>query len=285
MESKIIAISGATGFIAEHLINAFKEYKTILITREDFKGKSDILFEKIIKADVLINLAGEPIIKRWNKNNKQAIMNSRIDTTTKILKGIQLTGKNIHLLSASAIGIYNDKGIHNEQSCQYSEGFLYEVIENWEMLIRKTRLKNLKWTILRIGIVLAGNGGFYRRVKPIFKIGLGGKIGNGKQWMSFIHIDDLVNAVRFIIEKELDGIFNLTAPNPVTNKEFTQVIARIFKKPAIIPLPIMALKIVFGEGASVIYSGQNVIPERLITEGFKFKYPDIESTLKAISVD
>lgn len=285
MENKCIAITGSTGFIGGHIISEFENFNIIKITREDFSNINDILVKKIEKADVVINLAGASILKRWTPKNMKEIYDSRIVTTGRIVEAINLTGKEIHLLSASAIGIYDEQNRHTEESNQYSEGFIYEVIKNWENIVMKGELKKCKWTIMRIGIVIAKNGGLVKNVKPLFKVGLGGRIGNGKQAMSFIHIYDLLNAIRFIIEKKIGGIVNMTVPNPVTNKQFTRVIARMMRRPALMPVPVLALRLVFGDGASIIHSGQWVIPERLMKEGFEYKFPDIETALRDIIVD
>ncbi len=282
MQKNVIAITGSTGFIASHLMKELKEYEFIKITREDFKREQKELKEKIRDSEAVINLAGAPIIKRWTNRNKKEIFDSRIETTRKIRKAIQKINKPIHLLSGSAIGIYDEKGEHTEASNKYSDGFLYEVIYNWEKEATGENKGILNPTILRIGIVLAKDGGIYRTMRPFFKNSLGGKIGTGKQWMSFIHIVDLVNAIKFIMERNIRGVVNITAPDPVENKKFTQVMAQLMKKPAFLTIPNFALRLIYGEGASVIYTGQKVIPEILIKNGFEYKFPGIEAALMEI---
>ena len=137
-------------------------------------------------------------------------------------------------------------------------------------------------TVIRIGLVISRNGGVIKSLIPVFKAGFGGTLGSGQQMMSFIHIDDLVRAIEFIIREEVDGIVNLTSPGPVSNKEFTRILGKIVKRPVFLKIPVFMLKLVFGKGAEIIISGQKVNPGVLIKKGFTFRYPDIKSTLKSI---
>jgi len=285
MKNKVIAISGSTGFIAGHVIKTLKEYEFIKITRQEFTGDQKGLREKIEKSDMVINLVGAPVLKRWTNRNKKEIFDSRIKTTRIIRKTIDTVNKPIHLLSASAIGIYDGEGVHTETNYRYSEGFLNEVITNWEAEAKEVINNKMQTTIMRIGIVMAKDGGIYKTISPFFNAGFCGKIGTGKQWMSFIHVTDLVNAIKFIIDNNIKGIVNITAPNPVTNERFTMVMAKLLKKQAFMPVPVFVLRMMYGEGASLIYNGQKVIPELLINMGFEFKFPDIESALREIIVE
>jgi hypothetical protein len=284
MNSQIIAIAGYTGFIAGELIKNLKEYNIIKLKRDDFFLKSEQLATKIKDADVVINLTGSPIIKRWTNANKMKIYNSRIKTTSKLVHAISLLGKDIHFINASAIGIYSEHGIHNEESKSYSKGFIYEVVMNWEREAMKLPRSINNVTIVRIGLVLAKEAGLLKKLNPVFKLCLGGKIGSGKQWMSFIHIEDLISSIKFIIQTRMVGIVNLATPNFVTNKEFTGILARLLKLPAFIPIPVLLLKLLYGEGARIIFASHRVLPEKLMNNGFIFKYPDIYSTLKNLTV-
>lgn len=284
MNTKKIAIAGSTGFIAGELKKELIEYEIISLVRNDFNWNSEHLAEKIKTADVIINLAGYPIIKRWTKYNRQKIYDSRIKTTAQLVEAISLLDKNVHFINTSAIGIYSEQGIHNEESRSFSEGFMFRLVMDWEREAMKAKKSINKVSILRIGIVLTKKSGFIKKIYPIFKAGIGGKIGTGEQWMSFIHIYDLVNSIKFIIQKELTGIFNLTAPNWVTNKEFTTVLSGLIKRPAFMNIPVLMLKLLYGKGSEIIYSGNRVLPERLLNQGFIFKYPDINSALNDIIV-
>jgi uncharacterized protein (TIGR01777 family) len=284
MSPKKVAITGSTGYIAGELINALKDYEIVRLKKEDFKLDKQQLSEKIADVNVIINLAGYPIIKRWTKSNKKKIYESRINTTSKLVGAISLINKKIHLINASAIGIYSEEGMHMENSNSFSGGFIFRVLMDWEKEAMKAASPMIKITIIRIGIVLSKRSFIIKKIMPLFKLGAGSKIGNGRQWMSFIHIYDLINSVKFIIEKELEGIVNLTAPNSTTNIEFTKKFAGIMHKPAFMTVPVFILKILYGKGAKIIFSGQSVFPQKLLNQGFKFKYPDINSALEEIIV-
>jgi len=280
---KRIAITGSTGFIAGRIISQLEGYSFILLKRRDFSDDATALSEKLRDADIVINLAGAPIIKRWTARNMEEIYNSRILTTRKLVKAMELVDKDIHLISASAIGIYDSINIHNESSRKLSAGFAKDLLEDWEAEAGRAKtITNSRVSIIRIGLVISRHGGIMKRLKPLFKMGLGGTIGTGQQFMSFIHIDDMMNAIEFIIEKKLEGIINLTAPEPVNNKEFTKSLGKILRMPAFLKVPVFMLKLAFGKGAETIISGQLVAPGVLMAEGFTFIYPDINSTLKNI---
>ena len=279
---KKMAITGSTGFIAESIISTLKGYSFILIKREDFKGDVRNLYDKIKDADVIVNLAGAPIIKRWTGKNKEDIYNSRIKTTRKLVRAIDMMNKRIHLVSASAIGIYDDKNTHDETSTNFAEGFVRDLLLDWEFEAKRNQQDRSHLTIVRIGLVMSGRGGIIKILMPVFKMGIGGSIGNGRQYMSFIHMDDLVRAIDFILEKEINGVVNLTAPEPVTNKEFTRSFGKILRKPAFLKVPVFMLKLMFGKGAGMILASQHVTPAVLLNNGFEFRYPNIESTLKNI---
>lgn len=155
-----------------------------------------------------------------------------------------------------------------------------KLVDAISLLNKKIHLINTS----AIGIVLSKKSVMIKKLVPFFKFGAGGKIGNGKQWMSFIHIYDLVHSIRFIIEKELEGIVNITAPNNTTNIEFTKEIASLMHKPAFLTVPVFMLKLLYGKGAKIIYSGHRVFPEKLLNQGYKFKFPDINSALEEIVV-
>lgn len=284
MSHKKIAITGSTGYLAGELMKELKDCEIIKLVREDFHLDSKHLADKISTADVIINLAGYPIIKRWTKSNKSKIYESRIITTSKLVNAISLLKKKIHLINASAIGIYSEKGIHTENSNSFSDGFIQGLLSDWEQEALKAGNTFVKITILRIGIVLSRQSVIIEKLMPFFKIGAGGRIGNGRQWMSFIHIHDLINSIRFIIDNEIEGVVNITAPNNTTNKEFTDTIASLMHKKAFLTVPVLILKLIYGKGAKIIYSGNRVLPEKLLNQGFKFKYPDINSALEEIVV-
>ncbi len=282
-----IAISGSTGFVGSHLIELlrYEGHEVVPLVREDFQKDEVSLSERISGADGIIHLAGAPIIKRWNEKHKKLIYHSRIDTTRLLVKAVKnLKQKPNFFITTSATGIYKDDHDfeHTEDDYKYGDDFLAKVTKDWEAeayLIKPfSRL-----VIFRLGIVLGKNGGALKTMLPIFKLGIGGKIGTGQQGFSWIHLKDLIKAYHFAVDnKEVEGIYNLTAPQPVTNEEFTKALGKAIKRPVAIPVPEFALRLLYGEGAKTLTSGQFVRPRRLISQSFKFDYPTIEGALRDI---
>jgi uncharacterized protein (TIGR01777 family) len=230
--------------------------------------------------DVILNLAGAPVVSRWNDKNKQIIYNSRILTTRKLVAAIQLMQNPPSVLvSASAIGIYQSPGEHTEASRSFDNGFLGKVCTDWEAEAGKA---SCRLVILRTGIVLGQEGGALPKMLLPFKLGLGGPIASGKQGFSWIHVSDVIRAVDFLINhKELSGVFNLTAPEPVNNLNFSKALASVLHRPALINTPAFVLRLLYGEGADALTQGQFVYPERLIKSGFTFQYPELASALSS----
>jgi uncharacterized protein (TIGR01777 family) len=267
-----IATTGASGFIGSQLKNYFPNF--VVIDRNDTEK---IILEKIKDVDIVFNLAGATILKRWNKNYKKILFNSRIETTKKLVNAINQSNIK-YFISTSAIGIYPDNTPCDEYCKTLTNDFLGNLAKTWEKEAKKS---NKPTTIIRLGVVL-GNGGALKEMLLPFKLGLGGIIGNGDMKMSWIDIEDLMRIYKFIIDKQLTGIVNATSPNPVTNKEFTKTFAKILNRPAILKIPKFLLYLKYGEGASVLTSSKEVYPKRLLENGFEFKYPFIENSLKHI---
>lgn len=275
-----IAITGANGFVGQNLINHFqqKDNKIIKISREHLNEPMKL--ENIInQSDIVINLAGANIIHRWTDSYKKELYNSRIDTTRKIVQAINnVISKPKLLISTSAVGIYDNKQQYNEYNAVFSDDFLSTLCQDWEEEAKKA---NTRVVIFRFGIVLGKNGGALEKMLTPFKLGLGGKIGDGKQAFSFIHINDLKNAFSFAIKKEsLHDAYNLCATIPTTNEELTKVLGEVLHRPTFFTVPEFALKLQFGEGAKVLTDGQSVVPKRLEEEGFEFKFQTIESAIE-----
>ncbi|MEI6823201.1 MAG: TIGR01777 family oxidoreductase [Bacteroidota bacterium] len=272
-----IAISGSTGFIGKRLTAKFieKNIEIISIKRDDLLLSIEDLSKKIEGVDVVINLAGAPIAARWNETYKQLLVSSRIESTKKLVAAINyLKIKPNIFISTSAIGIYDTIHIHTEQSVNYGGNFLSDLCINWEQEALKAQTRT---SIFRLSVVLDKNEGALPKMLLPFKLGLGGKIGNGKQHFSWIAIEDLINAYLFIIEKkDLSGIFNLCSPHPINNIELTKVIGKTLKRPTLFTVPTFILKLLYGEGAGVITEGQAVIPENLLNNGFVFLYDTIQ---------
>jgi uncharacterized protein len=185
-------------------------------------------------------------------------------------------------ICASAIGIYDSEHEHNDDSTWFAGGFLADLVRSWESEAIKASAYT-RTSILRTGLVLGGGGGALKKMYLPFSIGLGGKIGNGRQMMSWIYLEDLAAIYQFIIENpSLSGIYNAVAPEPVTNEHFTEIFGKVLNQPSLLTVPSFALKAIYGEGAQTLVTGQNVKPERLLKEGFVFQYPTIEKALVKI---
>ncbi|MGA1939529.1 TIGR01777 family oxidoreductase [Arcobacter sp. YIC-310] len=278
---KTIAITGSSGFVGTNLKRYFTNlgYEVLPIARGDLSNQQR-LEEIINQSDIVINLAGANIINRWSESYKKLLYSSRIDTTQAIVKAIKkVQNKPIQLISTSAVGIYDNKQTYDENGVHTSD-FLGKLAEDWEEEALKVRSESTKVSIFRFGIVLGKDGGALEKMITPFKLGLGGVIGTGKQAFSFIHIEDLLNAYKFVIENNHEDIFNLTAPNPTTNKGLTLALGKTLKRPTILPVPEFVLNIIFSEGAKVLTDGQSAIPKNLMDLGFEFKYKTIDETIK-----
>ena len=280
---KTIAITGASGFVGTNLSKFFTNlnYKIIPISRDILNDELK-LKSVLDESDVIINLAGANIIGRWTAEYKELLYTSRIDTTKKIVTALnQITDKNKLLISTSAVGIYDNSDTYDENGT-FANDFLSNLCQDWEEEALKAKSENIKVSIFRFGIVLGQGGGAFAKMITPFKLGLGGIIGSGNQAFSFIHIDDLMNAYKFVIENNYEEIFNLTAPKPTTNLQFTRALGCRLKRPTFIPVPEFILKIIFSEGAKILTDGQDVIPKKLLNLGFKFKFNNIQETIKAL---
>ena len=280
---RTIAITGASGFVGTSLNKYFSNlgYKVIPIAREVLNNQEK-LDEIINSSDVIINLAGANIINRWTPAYKELLYTSRIDTTKKIVDALnKIEDKNKLLISTSAVGIYDNRETYDEKG-NYANDFLSNLCQDWEKEAIKAKSKNVKVSIFRFGIVLGKDGGAFSKMITPFRFGLGGIIGSGNQAFSYIHIEDLLNAYKYVIENNLQDTFNLTAPKPTTNLFFTRALGKALRRPTIFPVPEFVLKLIFSEGAKVLTDGQDAIPKRLQDLGFKFKYNNIEETLKSL---
>lgn len=275
---KTIAITGSSGFVGQNLIKFFKNknYEVISIKRDYLKDENKLL-DIISKSDIIINLAGANIINRWTASYKKLLYSSRIDTTKALVKAINNSHTKPKLLiSTSAVGIYDNKNTYDETANTHND-FLANLCKDWENEAKKSAISV---SIFRFGIVLGKNGGALDKMLLPFKLGVGGVIGSGNQAFSFIHIDDLINAYDYVIENQLDGTFNLTAPTPTTNKGLTKALGKYLHRPTIFPVPEFMLKIIFSEGAKVLTDGQSAIPKNLMDNGFKFKFENIEQAIE-----
>jgi uncharacterized protein (TIGR01777 family) len=275
----VIALSGYNGFIGSHIREAFAEHKFILLHRDELYGDLTALSKKIDGADVVINCAGYPVAKRWSKKNRKKIYSSRVEVSKNLVKSINMLHKPpASFINTSAIGIYEEGKEHTESKYTFNNDFLANVVKEWENSADKVR-KDVRLVKIRLGLVLGKEGGALPRLLRLFNIGLGGVIGSGKQVYSFIHIDDVTGALKFIIHREAAGVYNFTAPNPVTNKVFTKTLASKLKRPSLLTVPEFLLRIIMGKASGIVTHGQTVYPKKLLDEGYSFTFATIDQAI------
>lgn len=250
----------------------------------------DSSWEKCLEdAGGVVNLCGEPVVSRWSEKGKERMWNSRVLCTRKLVRGLENVkggvggGRRKVLVSASGVGYYGTSEMSVfDESCGNGEDFLAKLCVDWENAA-KSSSGGVRSVVLRFGVVLGKGGGAISRMLPIFKLGFGGPILPGSQWVSFIHVDDLVGLIRMACEDDkMEGVFNATAPNPITMNVFSESMAKQVKRPNLVPVPAFAMQLLFGQGAQVVTEGQKVIPKRALDAGYKFKYPKIDQALKSI---
>ncbi|MCE1197779.1 MAG: TIGR01777 family oxidoreductase [Marinilabiliales bacterium] len=283
-----IILSGGTGFLGRKLNSHLTSlgHQIVVIRRSDWEAGTDRISKLINSCEVVINLAGSPVIKRWSTQNKREMRERRIkpiETLVECLLKLPLQARPKCFISASAIGIYNHVGRHTEYSTDYDRTFLSELCQEWEKALDPLLESDIRVCIARIGIVLGKGGGMMDKVLPLFRFGLGGVMASGDQPFSFIHVEDFCRAIAHLSERtDCHGIFNMVSPHPVDNRYFTKVLANVCKRPAWLPVPALALKLIYGQAAVSMIEGQSVLPERLMATGFLFRYPDLESALGEI---
>lgn len=290
-----VAISGASGLIGSALTQSLQQdgHEVLAITR-DAKGKANAVEWAAIQPgnapaeleglDAVVHLAGEPIAQLWTKSTKEAITQSRVELTRRLsetLAGLERPPK--VFLSGSAIGYYGDQGdTVLEESAPAGELFVSAVGKAWEESTKVAESAGLRTAHLRTGIVLSTRGGALKAMLPAFKFGVAGRLGDGQQWMSWIHLEDMVGAIRHCIDTpEVHGAVNMVAPNPETNAEYTKKLAGVLKRPAILPAPAFVLKALLDDLATnLLLASTRVTPKKLQESGFTFQYPELTEALK-----
>jgi len=278
-----VAIAGYSGLIGSALVRTLeeKEVRVVRITRNHLYGEASSLTDLIGGCEVVINLAGAPLIKRWTKSNRKQIYDSRILSTRALVHAVStMEAPPALFVNASGVGIYEDKGIFTESNALLSGGFIGKLCQDWEREASAVE-DHCRLVIFRLGVVLDRQGGALSRLLPFFRAGLGGRIGNGRQYFPWVHLSDVIRAFLFVMEdKRCHGVYNLSAPQVINNIQFTRALAGVLKRPALIPVPAFVLSLLFGKGSQVLTSGQGVLPQRLTEQGFSFHFPDINLAFK-----
>jgi uncharacterized protein len=292
-----IAIAGATGFIGTavtgHLAAAGHRVVRLVRRGKPDASRGDAAWDPargvldpaaLDGVGAVVNLAGEPVAERWTAERKRRIRESRVEATSLLAKTlVALPRPPRVLVNASAIGIYGDRGdeVLDESSAPGS-GFLADVARAWESAAGPVVERGIRTVFARFGVVLSAAGGALEKMLPPFKIGAGGRLGNGKQWMSWVALDDVVGAIDFAITSDrLAGAVNVVAPNPVTNAEFTQELGHALHRPAVASVPGFALRLAYGEmGEAVLLASQRVMPTALERAGFPFRHPTLHDAMR-----
>jgi hypothetical protein len=285
-----VLLTGATGFVGTHLTKKLEGagHEVLPVSRKRgaaFDWSEESLRRGVDAADAVISLAGENLFaKRWNAVQKQVLWSSRVEGTTGLAR-LAAQRKPRCLLSASAIGWYgpSDDRELDERSPRGND-FLAELCLDWEAATEAAVEAGVRTAVVRIGVVLGDGGGALARMLPPFRLGLGGPLGHGRQWISWVHVDDLCGLFLFLLENEhASGVYNATAPEPVTMKELSRTLAGVLHRPAFFPVPAPVLKLALGEAASILLTGQRVKPGRALEAGYRFAYPELEGALRQIT--
>jgi uncharacterized protein (TIGR01777 family) len=233
--------------------------------------------------DGVVNLAGKSIFKRWSKSDKKAIYDSRILTTRNVVESLP-AGQAVTLCSASGAGYYGNRGNDLLKEAEKpGADFLASVSADWEKEALKATSKGVRVALMRFGIVLGKGGGALAKMIPAFKFFMGGHIGSGTQWFPWMHLTDLMAAILFIFEnRQISGPLNFCAPNAVTNRELSKTLGEVLRRPAVMPAPAFIIRMVLGEFGKVLLDGQHTIPDKLLSHGFQFQYPDIKPAIQEV---
>lgn len=297
-----VVVTGGTGLIGSHLVDALRDRgdEAIVVSRSP-DGPDTIGWEPTAPGslelpegtDAVVHLAGAPLFgKRWNDDYKQVLRESRVDSTRTVNQAIRdFDGEVQSLISSSAVGYYGDRGDETlTEDAEPADDFLAQLCVDWEQAAQDIQedQNNISIARLRTGVVLAPDGGALDQmlnpflfIKP-FHWGLGGPLGDGSQFFPWIHIDDEVGIILHILDNQLEGAFNMAGPNPVRNKEFTKALGEVLNRPTIFPVPKIALRLLYGEVAKILYASQRVMPSGITENGYQFQYPDVKEALEDV---
>jgi len=275
-----VVITGGSGFIGREVSKRLASVGHVV---RPVSLRGTLAPDALAGANVVINLAGEPVAQRWTGSARDKILRSRVEGTQTLVAAMRAQPPQV-LISASAVGYYGSRGDEILiESAPPAQDFLGQVAVAWEEAAQAAEPLGIRVARIRIGVVLGKCGGALSKMLLPFRLGVGGRMGSGKQWISWIHIDDLMELIAFLMkESTVRGVFNAVSPFPVTNREFTQALAEALHRPAIIPVPAFALRLALGEMAEVLLASQRAIPDAAQRAGFVFEHPDIFTALAQI---
>lgn len=293
-----VLITGGSGFIGQALCPLLIEagHQLTVLTRDPARAARSLppavglveRLDQVPHADAVVNLAGEPLAEgRWTEARKQAFRKSRLGTTQALVEWIERQPEAQRpgaLVSGSAIGYYGPRDdTRLDEQAEAGKDFAATLCRDWEDAAHAAAALGVRVAIVRIGIVLGPDGGALARMLTPFKMGAGGPMGDGRQWMSWVHRQDLARLILWLLENpQARGAYNATAPEPVRNRDFAMTLARVLHRPALVSTPALALKLMFGEMSSLLLTGQRVVPTRARGEGFQFQYPQLEAALREV---
>jgi uncharacterized protein (TIGR01777 family) len=294
-ESGKVLVSGVSGPIGAALLPFLKErgYQVTRLVRGEKSGDDQIQWDpsqpvspqSVSGFDAVIHLAGESIVGRWSASKKRRILDSRVQGTRNLAEALSAAPQKPSVfITGSAIGFYGNRGeeVLREDS-KPGRGFLPTVCREWEAAAAKAQDAGIRTAHIRTGLVLSPKGGALTQMLTPFKLGVGGRIGNGRQWWSWIHVEDMAGAIHHAITANVAGPVNLTAPAPVRNAEFTKILAGVLSRPAIFPVPAFVVRLAFGEmGDELLLASQRVEPAKLSASGYVFKFPELKAALAEI---
>ena len=291
-----ILVSGASGPIGAALLRALKAQGAAVtrLVRNSATDNDQIVWDpsrplspdSVSGFDAVIHLAGESIVGRWTDAKKRRILDSRSQGTGHLAEAVAKASQPPRVfVSASAVGFYGNRGdeILSEDSPS-GEGFAADICRQWEAATQPAAKAGIRTAQMRMGVVMSAEGGALPEMLTPFRLGLGGRLGNGRQWWTWVSVRDVVGAIQHVLNHEsLSGPVNAVAPNPVTNAEFTRILASVLNRPAIFPMPAFAVRLIFGEmGEELFLGSQRVEPTKLAASGYQFQHPDLENALKEI---
>ncbi len=290
-------VTGATGFIGQQLVRSLlaRSDEVVALVRDVDRARvvlgavrfvegsganPERYFEALRGCQAVFNLAGEPLLaRRWSEDHKSAILRSRVDATRGLVEAIRRSGEHPTLVSASAVGYYGSRGAQElDETAEPGSDFLAQVCVAWEAEAKKAEALT-RCVRVRLGVVLGLEGGALRRMLTPFRLFVGGALGNGRQYVSWIHQGDLIALFLWLLRSEAGGVVNATAPHPVTMREFSRALGHAMHRPALVPLPAFAVKIALGEASGAVLDGQKVLPRAALAHGFRFHFETVDAAM------